>query len=194
MDIACLSSPGELAPFFGKGSTRPCVVTPLSGSSPHTVFYDVTHDNETPHDKRTAEDALSTGALVCFTRAALGSNKGFDDLYPKLLNLVTDSRMYEIADASDAQGIGRVKRVLNHLHTEMMVGGFVEGHVHEEGEVSWTPFVTSGDYVLMKNSTSSSTECTPRPTRASCLLLTPDSRASKDVDGVGHLSDPEVLF
>jgi glycogen debranching enzyme len=135
MDSACLSSTEELPPLVGKGAPRPCIVTPLRGSSPHTVFYDVTHDNETPHDKRTAEDALSTGALVTFTRAALGSNKGFDDLYPKLLNLVTDNRLYEVNDGKVDSGIGRVKRVLNHLHTEMMEGGFVEGHVHEEGEV-----------------------------------------------------------
>ena len=136
MDTACLSSPEELAPLVGKGAPRPCIVTPLTGSSPHTVFYDVTHDNETPRDKRTAEDALSTGALVTFTHAALGSNKGFDDLYPKLLNLVTDNRLYDIGDGKGDKGIAKIKRVLNHLHTEMMEGGYSEGHVHEEGEVS----------------------------------------------------------
>jgi glycogen debranching enzyme len=137
MDDSCLSSTEELPPLFGKGAPRPCIVTPHQGSVPHAVFYDVTHDNETPHDKRTAEDALSTGALVTFTRAALGSNKGFDDLYPKLLNLVTDNRLYEVNPRGEG-GIGKVKRVLNHLHTEMMSNGFTEGHVHEEGEVSRT--------------------------------------------------------
>ena len=134
MDSACLSSSEDLPPLLGKGPSRPCTVTPLQGSAPHAVFYDVTHDNETPHDKRTAEDALSTGALVTFTKAAVGSNKGFDDLYPKLLDLVTDDRSYEI-HADGGEGIGKVKRVLNHLHTEMLEGGYTEGHVHEEGEV-----------------------------------------------------------
>lgn len=135
MDDSCLSSTEELPSLYGKGGPRPCIVTPHQGSVPHAVFYDVTHDNETPHDKRTAEDALSTGALVTFTKAALGSNKGFDDLYPKLLNLVTDNRLYEVNPQGEG-GIGKVKRVLNHLHTEMMSNGFTEGHVHEEGEVS----------------------------------------------------------
>ena len=133
MDAACLSSPEELPSLYPNGAPRPCIVTPLSGSSPHAVFYDVTHDNETPKDKRTAEDALSTGALVTFAKAALGSNKGFDDLYPKLLDLVHDNRLYDV-DESGVAGIGRVKRVLNHLHTEMLEGGYTEGHVHEEGE------------------------------------------------------------
>lgn len=140
MDNDCLSSSGELPSLFGKGGSRPCTVTPLSGSAPHAVFYDVTHDNETPRDKRTAEDALSTGALVTFTRAALGSNKSFDDLYPKLLDLVTDNRAYNVGNGEG--GIGKVKRVLNHLHTEMMEGGFTEGHVHEEGEVSKAAIVS----------------------------------------------------
>lgn len=138
MDSACLTSAEEIPGPYG-GAPRQANVTPLAGSVPHAVFYDVTHDNETPLSKRTAEDALSTGALVTFTKAALGSNKGFDDLYPKLLNLVTDNRPYEVQGSVGKEGdagIGRVKRVLNHLHTEMMEGGFVEGHVHEEGEVS----------------------------------------------------------
>ncbi|TXT04967.1 hypothetical protein VHUM_03787 [Vanrija humicola] len=130
---AVLSEKSELPPLYHGGAPRPCIVTPLPGSAPHAVFYDVTHDNESPAHKRTAEDALSTGALVTFTKAAIGSNKGFDDLYPQLLNLVTDTRMYNVADDNKG-GIGRVKRILNNLHTEMMYGGYDEGHVHEEGE------------------------------------------------------------
>lgn len=140
MDTACLASSEDLPSPFSGGATRKCNVIPLSGSAPHAVFYDVTHDNETPLSKRTAEDALSTGALVTFTKAALGSNKGFDDIYPKLLDLVKDKRMYEVQDdvgKEGDKGIGKVKRVLNHLHVEMMEGGYVEGHVHEEGEVSF---------------------------------------------------------
>lgn len=134
MDAACLSSPGELACLYGEAPPRPCIITPLQGSAPHAVFYDVTHDNQSPADKRTAEDALSTGALVTFTKAALGSNKGFDDLYPKILDLVTDTRMYNVSGPDDKQGIGRVKRILNHLHLEMMTQGYEEGHVHEEDQ------------------------------------------------------------
>jgi glycogen debranching enzyme len=109
-------------------------------SKPHAFFYDVTHDNETPADKRTAEDALPTGALVTFTSAAIGSTKGFDDLYPKLLNLVSDNRKYEVSTADKENGIGRVKRVLNSLHRELATGGYVEGHVHQENDVSRAMF------------------------------------------------------
>lgn len=183
MDGDCLTSAEELPPLVGKGAARPCKVTPLTGSAPHAVFYDVTHDNETPRDKRTAEDALSTGALVTFCKAALGSNKGFDDLYPKLLNLVTDNRMYEV-DERGIAGIGRVKRIMNHLHAEMFEGGFSEGHVHEEGEVSLCLFPA---LFQLSHSTLSSTESTPSRTRDTCWSLTPPSRASKVEDGVSCL-------
>jgi glycogen debranching enzyme len=134
MAAACLSSKEDLISPVGKGAVRQANVTPLAGSKPHAFFYDVTHDNETPLDKRTPEDALAAGALVTFTSAAIGSTKGFDDLYPKLLNLVSDTRMYEISSAKEENGIGKVKRVLNNLHRELASGGYVEGHVHQEND------------------------------------------------------------
>ncbi|THH32030.1 hypothetical protein EUX98_g2165 [Antrodiella citrinella] len=134
MDGACLTSKEELPPPTGKGPTRPCVVIPLNGSSPHALFFDLTHDNETYLDKRSAEDALSTGALVAWSYCAIGSVKGYDDLYPKLLNLVGESRKYEITGQKENSGIARAKRLLNSLHTEMALGGFEEGHVHQEND------------------------------------------------------------
>jgi glycogen debranching enzyme len=136
MDTVCLTSPDVLVSPTGKGPERPCLVTPIFGSSPHAMMMDVTHDNQSPLDKRTAEDALSTGALATFCFSAVGSNKGFDDLYPKLLDLVSDTRKYELAGVEN--GIGKIKRILNHLHAEFVLDGFTEGHVHQENDVSLT--------------------------------------------------------
>ena len=99
------------------------------------MFFDLTHDNETYLDKRSAEDALSTGALITFSFSAIGSVKGFDDLYPKLLNLVAEKRHYELTHLGDKSGIAKAKRILNSLHTEMALGGYEEGHVHQENDV-----------------------------------------------------------
>lgn len=135
MDAACLSSLEDLPSPTGKGPTRPCIVTPVYGSIPHALLYDLTHDNQSYLDKRSAEDALSTGALVAFSCSAIASVKGFDDLYPKLLELVHESRLYELTGQSEKSGIARAKRVLNGLHREMMLGGYEEGHVHQENDV-----------------------------------------------------------
>jgi glycogen debranching enzyme len=135
MDGACMVSREDLPSPTGQGPIRTASVTPLNGSQPHALLYDLTHDNETPLDKRSAEDALSTGALTAFSFCAVGSVKGFDDLYPKLLNLVQDERQYEITGFGQSSGIAKIKRVLNNLHLEMVLNGFEEGHVHQENDV-----------------------------------------------------------
>ncbi|KAG1737189.1 hypothetical protein EDB19DRAFT_1928453 [Suillus lakei] len=86
MDRVCSTSMEELDP--AKGPARPCIVSPLNGSVPHALMYDLTHDNESYLDKRSAEHALSVVGIVTFGYCAVASVKGFDDLYPKLLNLV----------------------------------------------------------------------------------------------------------
>lgn len=131
MDTDCLA---EKSTVKLQGKEVPCKIVPLAGSTPHAFLMDCTHDNESPLSKRTAEDALSTGALVTFAHAAVGSNRGFDDLYPKLLDVVSESRKYEVAGVDS--GIGAIKRVLNHLHTELVLDDGIEGHFSEEGEVS----------------------------------------------------------
>ncbi|THV06230.1 glycoside hydrolase family 13 protein [Dendrothele bispora CBS 962.96] len=134
MDGACLTNIEEIASPTGKGPVRKAIITPLNGSMPHALLYDLTHDNESPMHKRSAEDALSTGALVTFSFSAIGSVKGFDDLYPKLLNLVGEKRRYELSGLGEDSGIAKVKRLLNELHFEMMLGGYEEGHVHQEND------------------------------------------------------------
>jgi glycogen debranching enzyme len=136
MDTDCLTEISEiLIPSkHGEHSKAKCEIVPLHGSKPHAFLMDCTHDNESPADKRTARDALSTGGLVPFAFSAIGSNKGFDDLYPKLLNLVCEKRLYDHVKVE--AGIGRWKRLLNHLHAEMAADGFKEGHFHQENDVS----------------------------------------------------------
>ena len=156
MDSDCLTEPGEIEL---DGKKRPCLITPLQGSRPHAFIMDCTHDNESPLSKRTAEDALPTGSLVTFAYAAIGSNRGFDDLYAKYLNLGSDPRRYELVSA-DGSGIGKVKRLLNHLHTEMVLGGYTEGHLHQEVDYiisTRTHPVTHKGYILVAHTAFKST-------------------------------------
>lgn len=134
MDKDCLSKPGKIIVPGGKKEPVPCTIVPLEGSMPHALFMDLTHDNETPTRKRTTEDAITMAALVTFCWSAVGSNKGFDDLYPDQLNVVSEKRMYEPKSQPEDVGIGYVKRVFNHLHQEMIADGYSEGHVHQEND------------------------------------------------------------
>ncbi|KAF9414629.1 hypothetical protein BGZ94_000332 [Podila epigama] len=116
------------------GKEVPATIIPLAGSHPHALFMDCTHDNETPHQKRRAEDTLSNAALVCMTSCAIGSVKGYDELYPTLLNLVTEKRHYTAYKDPMSIGVSNIKAQLNNLHTQLALEGFDEAHVHHENE------------------------------------------------------------
>ncbi|VDC00989.1 unnamed protein product [Peniophora sp. CBMAI 1063] len=139
MDEACLSSASFVASptTSGKGPIRPCIITPLRGALPHALLYDQTHDNESTASKISAEHTLSSAAIVAFSYCANGSVKGFDEIYPRLLELVTEKRQYEVAGLGESganAGIATAKRLLNSLHREMVLGDYREGHVHQEND------------------------------------------------------------
>ncbi|PWW72085.1 Glycoside Hydrolase Family 13/Glycoside Hydrolase Family 133 protein [Tuber magnatum] len=136
--------PGELSRLVHRHGGKPIgslrqelVVRAVTASPIHALFMDCTHDNETPTQKRTPQDTLPNGALVAMCDCGIGSVMGYDEIYPKLLNLVTEPRIYypppEKIDET-TPGIGKVKGLLNRIHTEMGKDGFTEMHVHHEGE------------------------------------------------------------
>ncbi|BFZ63502.1 bifunctional 4-alpha-glucanotransferase/amylo-alpha-1,6-glucosidase [Saitoella coloradoensis] len=126
LDQGCLKKEGKTS------DGEDAVVIPLQSSGVGALFMDCTHDNETPAQKRTAADTLSTGALVAMSASSVGSVYGFDEVFPKLLDLVGEERLYE--DAVPEVGIAKIKGVLNRLHVEMGREGYSETHVHHEGE------------------------------------------------------------
>ncbi|KAF3930948.1 4-alpha-glucanotransferase [Dactylella cylindrospora] len=107
----------------------------VTASIIHALFADCTHDNETPAQKRVPEDTLPNGALVSMCSCATGSVMGYDDINPKLLDVVNETRYYNTDDAAlRDHGIGWVKKILNNIHVEMGNKGYNETHVHHEGE------------------------------------------------------------
>ncbi|KAE8419432.1 glycogen debranching enzyme [Aspergillus pseudocaelatus] len=112
---------------------RPCPVQAL--------FMDCTHDNEMPAQKRTAVDTLPNAALVSMCASAIGSVMGYDEVYPKLVDLVHETRLYSSAFSGPSKGelgsdggIGSIKKILNELHTMMGADGYDETHIHHDGE------------------------------------------------------------
>ncbi|KAL9630498.1 MAG: hypothetical protein Q9164_006382 [Protoblastenia rupestris] len=125
-----------------------CIKRPQSGKvrrikqSPlHALFMDCTHDNEMPAQKRDARDTLPNAALVSMCASATGSVMGYDEIYPKGVNIVADQRVYT-SSSSDGPvevgggsgGIGGVKKVLNRLHTMMGKKGYEETFIDHQGE------------------------------------------------------------
>lgn len=108
----------------------------------HALFMDCTHDNETPAQKRDARDTLPNAALVCMCSSATGSVMGYDEIYPKLVDLVNETRLYTSAFSGTKpiqvgggeNGIGGVKKLLNQIHTLMGKDGYDETHIHHEDQ------------------------------------------------------------
>ena len=111
---------------------------------PHPVqalFMDCTHDNEVPAQKRDARDTLPNAALVNMCASATGSVMGYDEIYPKLIELVSETRLYT-SESSKAPvkigggkgGIAGIKKLLNQIHTLMGKDGYDETHIHHEDQ------------------------------------------------------------
>ncbi|KAI0177104.1 glycogen debranching enzyme [Pestalotiopsis sp. NC0098] len=105
------------------------------------LFMDCTHDNEVPAQKRDARDTLPNAALVSMCSSATGSVMGYDEIYPKLVDLVNETRLYtsessekEVKIGGGPGGIGGVKKLLNQIHTLMGMDGYDETHIHHEDQ------------------------------------------------------------
>lgn len=109
-------------------------VLPVAGVNIHALFMDCTHDNEMPYQKRHATDTLPNGALVAMCDCAVGSVAGYDEVYPKHLDVVNEKRRYQQIADGEWKGIGELKKIFNEVHAEMGRDGFTEMHVHHEGE------------------------------------------------------------
>ena len=124
----------------GKRSAKAEAVHHIKQSPVNALFMDCTHDNEVPAQKRDARDTLPNGALVSMCACATGSVMGYDEIYPRLLNIVHENRLYTSTSSEGhveiggGIGIGGIKKLLNQLHVEMGQEGYEELFVHHEGE------------------------------------------------------------
>ncbi|KAL7749490.1 bifunctional 4-alpha-glucanotransferase/amylo-alpha-1,6-glucosidase [Sorochytrium milnesiophthora] len=107
-------------------------VVDLKRAIPHAIFMDCTHDNEAPAQKRTAADAIANAAVVAMACCAVGSVRGYDELVPRYLDIVNESRRYKSVDQN--AGIGPARSALNHLHSMMAAEGYSEIYVHQESQ------------------------------------------------------------
>ncbi|KAF5023676.1 hypothetical protein F66182_4242 [Fusarium sp. NRRL 66182] len=126
----------------GQGPHSREIVRTIKPSPVQALFMDCTHDNETPAQKRDARDTLPNAALVCMCSSATGSVMGYDEIYPKLVDLVNETRLYTSASSGTKSikigggedGIGGVKKLLNQIHTLMGKDSYDETHIHHEDQ------------------------------------------------------------
>lgn len=108
----------------------------LSPQVPHALFMDCLHDNQTPVQIRTVEDTLPTSALVAFCSSAVGTVFGYDEAYPKILDIVHETRKYAY---NENCGIAKAVEKLNQVRTSLSSESAdlyqdQEMYVHHEGQ------------------------------------------------------------
>lgn len=133
---------GATSPTSPTTPTTKEVIKHIRESPLHALFMDCTHDNEMPAQKRDARDTLPTAALVNMCGCATGSVMGFDEIYPKLVEIVHETRLYDSASSvgevhtgAGEGGIAGVKKLLNHIHTMMGKDGYDETFLDHQGEL-----------------------------------------------------------
>jgi len=117
------------------------VVHRIRQSDVQALFFDCTHDNETPAQKRDGRDTLPNAALVAMCACATGSVVGYDEIYPQLIDLVSETRHYtSVSSESPVKiqagegGIGGVKKLLNQIHTLMGKDAYDETYIDHKDQ------------------------------------------------------------
>lgn len=118
------------------------IIKKIKRSPVHALFMDCTHDNETPAQKRDARDTLPQAALVAMCSCATGSVFGYDEVYPELIELVHEKRLYSSSNSTGGPikaqagegGIGGIRKILNGIHYKMGKEEYDETYIHHDQE------------------------------------------------------------
>lgn len=134
---------GQSVGSFYHPPTRPIV----SGIA-HAIFYDITHDNMCPITTHSIYDILPRMFLTNMACCSTGTSRGYDELVPHHINVVTENRLYakwqesksgspdscqmtQCKTVNDSTGIIDARRAANRLHMKLREEGFTQIYVDQ---------------------------------------------------------------
>ena len=108
----------ELFNSFGRQNDHLPYSTETRSSLAAALMMDVTHDNVSCIEKRSLHDCLPTAAILSFCQTPIGSSRGFDELIPHHINVVTETRPYQAFDSLvNDSNFYKCKAYLNSFHS-----------------------------------------------------------------------------
>ncbi|CAF0767665.1 unnamed protein product [Adineta steineri] len=87
-------------------------------------FYDQTHDNPCPIERRSLADVLPRSAYVAMSCTPTGSNRGYDELVPHHIDVVHERRTYEKWTDDKKKNLVYAKSIFNRLHARLSSDGY----------------------------------------------------------------------
>jgi len=110
----------------------PSSTAPLAPGTAHALFIDWTHDNPSPVEKRTVKDMLPSAGLVNMAACSVGSNRGYDELVPHHIHVVSEKRPYaSLSSIGQNSGMIQARYELSCLHKRLAREGFTEVFVDQ---------------------------------------------------------------
>ena len=117
----------------GSYQPPPGQVRPLLPTTAHALFYDWTHDNDSPVEKKSLVDLVASAGLVSMVACGVGSNRGYDEFVPHHIHVVNEPRPYAgWSGLGPNTGMVEVRRALAELHTRLAREGFSEVFVDQK--------------------------------------------------------------
>ncbi|XP_007422039.1 glycogen debranching enzyme isoform X1 [Python bivittatus] len=117
---------------------------PLTPAIAHALFMDITHDNECPIQHRSAYDVLPSSIIVSMACCATGSTRGYDELVPHQISVVSEERFYakwnpaathlKAGEVNFKTGIIAGRLAINRLHQELGAKDFNQVFVDQVDE------------------------------------------------------------
>jgi len=132
--IGSIEEVGFKSKFSSGTTSQPYNTKSIKPSLPPALFMDCTHDNETPYQKRTVFDTVPNAAVVAMTASAIGSTRGYDEIFPKTIDLVNETRVYK-KNLNLNSGVFPIRTLLNKLHLELALNEYSQVHVHRDNNI-----------------------------------------------------------